>query len=168
MFRVAQTKVLRIYVNVPEQYAGETTPGVKASVVFASALGQAATGTLVRTADAIDPNSLTLLCEVDVDNADGKFLPGGYAQVHFDIVTPQPPLVIPGNSLIFRQAGPQVGVVDGDGIVHLNKIVIGRDLGNELEITSGIQLDDWVIVNPSDSLTDGQKVNVNTETKNAP
>jgi len=102
---------------------------------------------------------------VDVDNAEGKLLPGGYAQVHFDITTPNPPLVIPGNSLIFRQAGPQVGVVDDDGTVHLKKIVIGRDLGTSLEISSGIEADDQVIVNPSDSLADGQKVNVSTEQK---
>jgi multidrug efflux pump subunit AcrA (membrane-fusion protein) len=168
LFRVAQTRILRIYVNVPEQYAGETRPGVKASIVLASAPDQTVTGTLVRTADAIDPGSLTLLCEVDVANPSGELLPGGYAQVHFDIVTPNPPLVIPGNSLIFRQAGPQVGIVDEDGIVHLKKIVIGRDLGAQLEITSGIEPDDQLIVNPSDSLTDGQKVNVKTDTRKAP
>ena len=165
MFEIAQTKTLRIYVNVPEQYADEIRPGVKANIVLASSPAEPVAGTLVRTADAIDPTSLTLLSEVDVDNADGKLLPGGYAQVHFDIVTPHPPLVIPGNSLIFRQAGPQVGVVGGDGVVHLNKIVIGRDLGTSLEITSGVQPDDQVIVNPSDSLADGQKVNVTTDQK---
>ncbi len=168
LFRVAQTRILRVYVNVPEQYAGETRPGVKATVVLASSPGVPASGTLVRTADAIDPGSLTLLSEVDVDNADGNLLPGGYAQVHFNIITPNPPLVVPGNSLIFRQAGPQVGVVDGDGTVHLKKIVIGRDLGTQLEITSGIEADDQVIINPSDSLADGQKVNVTTDTKKAP
>jgi multidrug efflux pump subunit AcrA (membrane-fusion protein) len=165
LFRVAQTKILRVYVNVPEQYAGETRPGVKASVVLASALATPVTGTLVRTADAIDPSSLTLLCEVDVDNADGKLLPGGYAQVLFDINAANPPLVIPGNSLIFRQAGPQVGVVDDGGTVHLKKITIARDLGTSLEISSGIEADDQVIINPSDSLADGQKVNIKTEEK---
>jgi multidrug efflux pump subunit AcrA (membrane-fusion protein) len=168
LFRVAQTKVLRTYVNVPEQYAAETRPGVKATVVLASAPGDTLTGTIVRTADSIDPASLTLLTEVDVDNADGKHLPGGYAQVHFDIVTAHPPLVIPGNALIFRQAGTQVGTVDHDGTVKLKKIVIGRDLGTALEITDGITADDQVIVNPSDSLADGQKVNVTTNEKKAP
>jgi len=163
MFRVAQTKVLRIYVNVPEQYAAETTPGTKATVVLASAPGDSLAGTLVRTADSIDASSLTLLCEIDIDNADGKHLPGGYAQVHFDIVTDHPPLVVPGNTLIFRQAGPQLGVVDDDGTVHLKKITIGRDLGSSLEITDGIEPDDQVILNPSDSLTDGQKVNISPQ-----
>jgi len=167
LFTVAQTKILRVYVNVPEQYAPETRPGVKATVVLASSPGDTLTGTIVRTADAIDPASLTLLTEVDVDNADGKHFPGGYAQVHFDILTPHPPLVIPGNALIFRQAGPQAGVVDSDGTVHLKKIIIGRDLGTSLEITEGLNPDDQVIINPSDSLADGQKVNVTTNEKKA-
>jgi multidrug efflux pump subunit AcrA (membrane-fusion protein) len=162
LFAIAQTHTLRVYVNVPEQYADEIKPGIKAAVVLASAPGRSIEGTLVRTADAIDPASLTLLCEVDIDNADGSLLPGGYAHVNFDIVSAHPPLVVPGNCLIFREAGPQVGVVGDDGIVHLNKIVIGRDLGTSLEITSGVQPDDRVIVNPSDSLADGQKVRVMT------
>lgn len=168
LFRVAQTKILRIYVNVPEAYADETKPGIKAQVILASAPSNPATGTLVRTADAIDPNSLTLLTEVDVQNPDGVYLPGGYAQVHFDIVTARPPLVIPGNCLIFRAQGPQVGVVDGDGVVHIKNIKIGRDLGTKLEISEGIEDDDQVILNPSDSLTDGQKVNVKTEPAQPP
>jgi multidrug efflux pump subunit AcrA (membrane-fusion protein) len=160
LFRIAQTKLLRVYVNVPEQYAAEATPGVKATVLLASAPGDPLTGTIVRTADSIDPASLTLLTEIDVDNSDGKHLPGGYAQVRFDIVADHPPLVVPANTLIFRQAGPQLGVVDDDGIVHLKKITIGRDLGTALEITNGLEPDDQVILNPSDSLADGQKVNV--------
>jgi multidrug efflux pump subunit AcrA (membrane-fusion protein) len=165
LFRVAQTRTLRVYVNVPEQYANTTRPGVKATLVLASSPHEPVTGTLVRTADAIDPNSLTLLSEVDVDNAAGKLLPGGYAQVHFDIVASHPPLVIPGNALIFRQEGPQVGVVDGDGTVHLKKITIGRDMGTELEVATGIEASDQIIVNPSDSLADGQKVQIGQDDK---
>lgn len=161
LFRVAQTKVLRVYVNVPENYADEIVPGIKATLELASAPNHPVTGTLVRTADAIDPASLTLLSEVDVDNADGKLFPGGYAQVHFDIVTSHPPLVIPGNSLIFRAQGPQVGVVDSSNTVHLQNIKIGQDFGTKLEVVDGLNEDDLVIVNPSDSLADGQKVRVN-------
>jgi multidrug efflux pump subunit AcrA (membrane-fusion protein) len=160
LFRVAQTKTLRVYVDVPENYADQFVPGTKATLDLASAPNQTVAGKLVRTANAIDPASLTLLAEVDVDNADEKLLPGGYAQVHFDIQTSHPPLVIPGNSLIFRQQGTQVGVVGDDGIVHLRNIKIGRDLGTKLEVVDGIQPTDRVIVNPSDSLADGQKVNV--------
>jgi len=162
LFRVAQTKILRVYVNVPETYADEIVPGIRATLVLASAPNSPAEGKLVRTADAIDPTSLTLLSEVDVDNADGKLLPGGYAQVHFDIVTGHPPLVIPGNSLIFRAQGPQVGVVDSSNTAHLQTIKIGRDLGTKLEVTDGLKEEDQVIVNPSDSLADGQKVRIDT------
>jgi len=162
LFRIAQTKILRVYVNVPENYADEIVPGIKATLILASNPNTPATGKLVRTADAIDPSSLTLLSEVDVDNPEGKLLPGGYAQVHFDIVTSHPPLVIPGNSLIFRAQGPQVGVVDSSNTVHLQKITIGRDLGTKLEITDGIKDDDQIILNPSDSLADGQQVRVDT------
>jgi membrane fusion protein, multidrug efflux system len=163
LFSVAQIKTLRIYVNVPEQYAPEIVPGIEAKLDLASSPNGEVTGKVVRTADAIDPTSLTLLTEVDVDNANGKLLPGGYAQVHFDIINPHPPLVIPGNSMLFRQQGPQVGVVDDSQTVHLKTIKIARDLGTKLEIADGINADDSIIVNPSDSLTDGQKVNVDTQ-----
>jgi RND family efflux transporter MFP subunit len=163
LFRVAQTKTLRIYVNVPEHYADEVAPGTMATINLASAPNTPVKGKLVRTSEAIDPTSLTLLSEVDVDNADGKLLPGGYAQVHFDIVTTHPPLVIPGNSLIFRAQGPQIGVVDDSGTVQLKSIKIGRDLGTKLEVVEGLDEGDSVIVNPSDSLTDGQKVHTKVE-----
>jgi multidrug efflux pump subunit AcrA (membrane-fusion protein) len=163
LFRVAQTKTLRVYVNVPEHYADEIVPGISATLDLASSPNMPAHGKLVRTADAIDPTSLTLLSEVDVDNADGKLLPGGYAQVHFDIMTSRPPMVIPGNSLIFRAQGPQVGVVDDSNTVHLQAITIGRDLGTKLEVIDGLKEGDTVIVNPSDSLTDGQQVHTKME-----
>ncbi|MCE0497617.1 MAG: efflux RND transporter periplasmic adaptor subunit [Methylacidiphilales bacterium] len=166
MFRVAQTKTLRVYVNVPENYSDEIVPGITATLDLASSPGQKVTGTLTRTSQSIDPNSLTLLAEVDIPNADGKLLPGGYAQVHFDITTSHPPLVIPGNALIFRAQGAQVGVVDmDDNTVHLQNIKIGRDFGTKLEVVDGLQETDSVIVNPSDSLTDGAHVQVNDQSQ---
>jgi multidrug efflux pump subunit AcrA (membrane-fusion protein) len=165
MFRIAQIKTLRIYVNVPEQNADQTVPGIKANVELASNPNHTVVGKLVRTADAIDPTSLTLLAEVDVDNPEGTLLPGGYAQVHFDISNHNPPLIIPGNSLIFRQEGPQVGVVDDSNTVHIKNIKIGRDLGTKLEIVDGLDPNDQVIVNPSDSLEDGLKVQIDTSQK---
>lgn len=164
LFRIAQIDTLRVYVDVPENYADVTVPGVTARLELASAPNQTVTGKLVRTSSSIDASSLTLLAEVDVSNPDGKLLPGGYAQVHFDLITPHPPLVIPGNTLIFRAQGPQVGVVDpSTNTVHLKDIKIARDLGTKLEISSGIEPDDAIILNPSDSLTDGQKVQVSTD-----
>ena len=166
LFRVAQTNTLRIYVNVPENYSDEVRPGIEATLDLAASPGQKITGKLVRTSQAIDPTSLTLLAEVDVANADGKLLPGGYAQVHFDLTTEHPPLVIPGNALIFRAQGPQVGVVDTDSnTVHLKDIKIGRDFGTKLEIVSGLDENDSVIVNPSDSLTDGEKVQAKNQSE---
>jgi membrane fusion protein (multidrug efflux system) len=106
-----------------------------------------------------------LLAEVDVNNADSKLLPGGYAQVHFDLKEANPPLLIPGNALIFRAQGPQVGVVDSDNKVQLKDITIGRDFGTKLEVVRGLQAGDAVIVNPSDSLTTGLKVQVKKNDK---
>jgi RND family efflux transporter MFP subunit len=166
LFTIAQTNTLRVYVNVPEMYSEEMQPGVQAKLEMASNPGTQVTGTLVRNSQSIDPASLTLLVEVDVDNSDGKLLPGGYAQVHFDVQLPHPPLVLPGNCLIFRAQGTQVGVVDSDNIVHLKDIKIGRDFGTKIEVVGGIDASDDVIVNPSDSLSDGQKVQVAPESTN--
>jgi multidrug efflux pump subunit AcrA (membrane-fusion protein) len=160
LFSVAQTGTLRVYVTVPEHYSAEVVPGVKATISLASNPNETVPGTLVRTAKAIDPSSLTLLVEVDVDNADGKLLPGGYAQVHFDLKEDHPPLLIPGNALIFRAQGTQVGVVGPDNKVIVKDIKIGRDFGTKLEVLDGLSPDDQVIVNPSDSLTNGQQVQV--------
>jgi RND family efflux transporter MFP subunit len=159
---VAQTRILRVYVNVPENYSAEVVPGVTATVNLASDPNYNAKGTLVRTSDSIDPGSLTLLAEVDVENANGKLLPGGYAQVHFDLKDAHPPVLVPGNTLIFRAQGTQVGVVTSDNLVHLQDIKIGRDFGTKLEVVEGLQPTDNVILNPSDSLTEGLKVQVQT------
>jgi len=163
LFRVAQTKMLRVYVNIPENYSDEIVPGITATLDMASSPNEKVSGKLARTSQAIDPNSLTLLAEVDVPNPDGKLLPGGYAQVHFDITTAHPPLVIPGNALIFRAEGTQVGIVDSDNTVHLKDIKIGRDFGTKLEVIEGLNEDDSVVLNPSDSLTNGAKVQVKTQ-----
>jgi RND family efflux transporter MFP subunit len=168
LFRVAQTKLLRIYVSIPESYSDEIAPGIEATLNLASSPDKKVTGKLVRTSQSIDPNSLTLLAEVDVPNPDGKLLPGGYAQVHFDITTDHPPLVIPGNTLIFRAQGTQVGVVATDThTVHLKNIKVGRDFGTKLEVTDGLEESDSVILNPSDSLAEGARVEVKTQAQPA-
>ena len=168
LFSVAQVQTLRIYVTVPESYAAAVVPGVTANVTLASNPNQSVPGTLVRTSSSIDPSSLTLLAEVDVANADGKLLPGGYAQVHFDLKEAHPPMLIPGNALIFRAQGTQVGVVGDDNVVTIKDIKVGRDFGTKLEVVDGLQPNDQVIVNPSDSLTNGTKVKVKQQDKPAP
>ena len=159
LFEMEQTDVLRVYVQVPEAYSHLAAPGEKASIQLASSPNQKVEGTLVRTAEAIDPTSQTILTEVDVPNGDGKLYPGGYAQVYFNFKTGDPTLVVPGNSLIFRAQGPQLGLVDPrTHLVHLQDIKIGRDLGNRIEVVDGLKATDEVIVNPSDSLSEGAKV----------
>ena len=160
LFQIAQTNTLRVYAQVPEVYSEEMIFGLPAKIEMAANPGQTVTGTLVRTSKAIDPTSLTLLVEVDVDNRDGKLFPGGYAQVRFDLMLPHPPLVLPGNTLIFRAQGTQVGVVGSDNVVHLKDIKIGRDFGTKIEVERGVGPEDQVVLNPSDSLGDGQKVRI--------
>jgi RND family efflux transporter MFP subunit len=159
LFEMEQTNILRVYVQIPEAYSHLAVPGGKAEIQLASSPNQRVEGTLVRTAEAIDPTSQTILTEVDIPNADGKLYPGGYAQVYFDFKTGAPTLVVPGNSLIFRAQGPQLGLVDPKtNLVHLQDIKIGRDLGNRIEVEDGLKATDEVIVNPSDSLSEGAKV----------
>ncbi len=161
LFEIEQTSVLRVYTNIPEAYGHLAVPGQAAMVQFASTPDQKIKGTLTRTAKAIDPASLTLLTEVDVPNADGKLFPGGYAQVYFDFTTSHPSLVVPGNTLIFRAQGTQVGVVDSKThLVHLENIKIGRDLGNRIVVVDGLEASDQVIVNPSDSISEGAEVHI--------
>ena len=122
--------------------------------------GQKFLGTVVRTADAIDPGTRTLNTEVDVPNRDAKLLPGSFGQVHFATGNAVPTMTVPVNAMLFRAQGAQVAVVDRDGKVHLHAINIGRDFGTTLEILGGVETTDRIITNPSDSLEEGQKVNV--------
>jgi RND family efflux transporter MFP subunit len=168
LFQIEQTDILRVYVSVPEVYSDLVLPGTTAQVELASTPGQNVQGVLARTSKAINPNSLSLLTEVDVPNANGQLFPGGYAQVHFNFPTKHPAILIPGNALIFRSDGPQVGIVDPHtNLVHLQSIKIGRDLGVRMEIVQGLEKDDLVIVNPSDSLSDGTKVRIQLQIASA-
>jgi RND family efflux transporter MFP subunit len=163
LFRLADVTTLRVFVNVPERFSALMQPGVMAEVEFAAEPNHKYPGKLTRTTEAIDPGTLTLTTEIDVENREKTLLPGGYARVTFNLVTPQPPLLIPGNTLIFRAQGAQVGIVDpATSTVQLKDIKIGRDFGTNLEILDGISATDLVIVNPSDSLTTGMKVETKT------
>ena len=134
--------------------------GLPADLHIAEFPGRTFTGKVVHTSGAIDPASRTLLTEVQVPNPKGELLPGAYAQVTFHIKGAVTPLVVPGNTLIFRSSGPEVAVVDANNAAHLRKVTIGRDFGNSLEVISGLREDDSVILNPSDSLQDGTLVSV--------
>jgi len=160
MFNIARVDPLRVYVSVPQAYAPMMKPGVKAVVTLQEFPGQKFAGTVVRTADAIDTGTRTLNTEVDVPNKDGKLLAGSFGQVHFATGNSVPQITIPVNAMLFRAEGAQAAVVGPDGKVALRSIVIGRDFGNSIEILGGIEPTDQVIINPSDSLENGQQVNV--------
>jgi len=160
LFRLAETSTLRVYANVPETYAPDIAPGVSADVEVPEVAGQKFPGQVVRTAGAIDPGTRTLLTEVRVPNPKGMLVPGEFGEVTFHLRSSRPTVVIPSNTLLFRAQGPQVALVKGEGRVHLQSIQLGRDFGNSLEVLSGLQSEDSVISNPSDSITEGVLVDV--------
>ena len=160
LFDLARVDPLRVYVSVPQAYAPSMKVGVKAAVTLQEFPGQKFTGIVVRTADAIDPATRTLNTEVDVPNKDGKLLPGSFGQVHFAVGSPVQRITIPVNAMLFRAEGPQVGVVGNDNKVQLRSITIGQDYGATLEILGGLDVNDRIIINPSDSLESGQQVRV--------
>src|ERR1700682_4917365 len=167
LFDIARVDPIRVYVSVPQAYAPNMKAGMKATVTLQEFPGQKFTGTVARTADAIDPATRTLNTEVDVPNKDGKLLPGSFGQVHFATGSSVQRITIPVNAMLFRAEGPQVAVVDKDSKVELRPITIGRDFGATLEILGGLEVSDQIIINPSDSLEEGQKVHVATPNQGA-
>lgn len=160
MFHIAQTDTLRVYVNVPQEYSQGVKPGqTEADIVLAEFPGRRFTGKLVRTADAINVTTRTLLVEVDVPNPTSTLFTGSYAEVHLKVASQNPTYIIPSNTLLFRTRNLQVGVVE-DGKARLKNVTPGHDFGNEIEIVAGLNDSDQVIVNPSDSLVDGEPVQV--------
>jgi RND family efflux transporter MFP subunit len=159
LFRIQAIQTLRIYVAVPETYVPSIHIGATAAVTLDEYPGQKFLGTLVRTDNAINAASRTLRVEVDVDNADEKLLPGAYSFVHFTLPGSKSTVTIPANTLLFRSEGLRVGVVRG-GTADLVPIAIGRDYGDKVEVVSGLSGTDQVILNPSDSLMSGTKVQV--------
>jgi RND family efflux transporter MFP subunit len=159
LFDLAATKRLRVYVNVPQANSLAARQGNPAVLTLNEYPGRAFHGKIVRTAEAIDPASRTLLTEVDVDNPTGELLPGAYVMAHFKLGAKLSGVVLPANTLIFRSEGLRVAVVRG-GKAELVPVTMGRDFGNEVEIVSGVSREDEVIENPSDSLTSGAQVRV--------
>ncbi len=163
LFDIAKVDPLRVYVSVPQSYAPAIKNGMEAWVTLQEIPGEKFKGTVARTAEAIDPTTRTLLTEVDVPNRDGRLLPGSFGEVHFTTGINAKKLTIPINTMLFRQEGPRVAVVDSDGKVHLRAITIGKDYGTTLEIIGGLEAGDRVVVNPADSLEEGQQVRVAPE-----
>lgn len=160
LFTLAQTDPLRVYVNVPEAYAPAIRAGLPAYLELTQYPGRKFEGKVVRTAEAIDLASRTLLTEVDVPNHAGELLPGGYAQVHLAVQVSGEHVQVPVNALLFRAEGLRAVVVDANHKIRLQPLTIGRDYGNALEVLQGLSASDWIVLNPADSLEEGQQVNV--------
>jgi len=169
LFHLQALGTLRVYVNVPQVYSQTVRHGGKIDLSFAEYPGRTFQGTLVRTADAIDPASRTLLVEIDVDNRRGELMPGALAQVHFKTPRIAPTFIVPASVLIFRREGLRIGiVVEGrdreDGkettIAHIVPVIIGEDDGATVQIVSGLGANDKVIQNPPDSIIEGERVTV--------
>ena len=160
LFHVAAINKLRVFVNVPQVYSHATKPGIKADLTLPEIPGRRFEGTLVRTADAIDPATRTLLVEVDVVNSTGLLFPGAYTEVHFKIKSNGSTLIIPSNSLVFRSEGLRVPIVVNGNRTAMVPVTLGRDFGNTVEVLSGLSDDALVIANPPDSLVDGEIVRV--------
>lgn len=160
LFTVAQVDPIRVYVDVPEIYAPSVRRGAAATIELPSLPGQHFSGKVARTADAIDPATRTLRTEIDVPNPKGQLFPGSYGQVHFAVNVQTARLSVPVNALLFRAEGPRAAVVGKDGKVHLKAVIIGQDYGTDVEILEGLQPSESIVLNPSDSLEDGQQVHV--------
>jgi len=157
LFAMAQSDPLRVYVQLPQAYAQNVKQGQDVIVTQAELPGQQFHGSIANISGAIDVPTRSLQIEVRLPNPDDKLRPGAYVQVSLPAAV-RAPLLVPGNALLFRSEGPRVAVVDGNGNVNLRKIVIAQDLGQSLEIESGIESTDKIIINPSDSIADGDHV----------
>ncbi len=160
LFRVADTHRLRIYVQVPQPYAAQIRAGVSASLEFTDHPGRHYSATVASTAHALDAVSRTLQVELQIDNSSGELLPGSYVQVTFSLPPSAATLRVPVNAVIFRGKAPQVATVDDAHRVRLRDIAAGRDFGTEIEVLAGIGANDTLILNPPDSIEDGQQVRV--------
>lgn len=160
LFHVAAIDKLRVFVQVPQTYSHEAVPGVKADLTLPELPGRRFTGTLVRTAKAIDPVTRTLTVEVDVPNTQSLLFPGAYTEIHLRVSSSTPALLIPATSLLFRSQGLRVPVVENGNRVHLVPVTLGKDFGNSVEVLAGLSADASIVANPPDSLVDGEMIRI--------
>jgi RND family efflux transporter MFP subunit len=159
LFHIAQPGILRVYVNVPEEYSRGIKVGMTADLSLAEFPERKFQGKLVRTADDINLTTRTLLIEIDVDNPTGTLLTGSYAEVHLAVPQQASTFLIPVNTLLFRTEGLRVAIVK-DGKVVLTAVTPGHDFGNEIEVVAGVKAGDQIIINPPDSIVSGQQVQI--------
>jgi RND family efflux transporter MFP subunit len=162
IFDISAVSTLRVYVNVPQVYSPDAKDGTIATLTLPQYPGKNFEGKLVRSSDAVDPTTRTLLAEVDVPNKGGELLPGSYTEVHLHTSNPAPALIVPVSALILGTDGLHLGVVDSNSVAHLVRVTSGRDMGSTVEILNGLDPHARVITNPTDSITDGERVRVVT------
>jgi RND family efflux transporter MFP subunit len=167
LFHIAQPGVLRVYVNVPEEFSQQTRPGLTAEMKLAEFPGRMFAGKLVRTAEAINYTTRTLLVEVDVNNPSGELLSGAYAEVHFKVPGQATTYIVPVDTLLFRKEGLNVAIVE-NGKAKLVPVVAGHDFGTSIEIVSGLKGNESVIESPPDSIVTGETVQIAQPTATPP
>lgn len=160
LFRVSNIGIVRIYIEVPGIYVPEARPGVQVTLDVPGYPGRLFHGRIVRTANALDLNTRTLMVEVDIENSKGELLPGSYAQVHLKLPMKHPALIIPVSALMFRSEGLRVVTLDSQNRAHLEPITVGRDWGTRIEVLTGLNPGERIIDSPPDSIVEGEKVNV--------
>ncbi len=160
LFSIAQNTTLRIQIDVPQSEAVNIQDGQKASIDVKERLGREYAGTVVRSAGSLDSAARTMLTEVQIDNRDGSLLPGMYAQVKFTLAEPHTSLITPTSSLVIDRNGMHVVTIQNGRTIHLAPVVIGKDMGTQVEILSGIRASDTLVASPSDLLHEGQNVEV--------
>lgn len=168
LFDMARVDPLRVFTSVPQAYAPFIKVGAKTAITLQEFPGEKFVATVARTAEAIDTNTRTLLTEVDVPNKDGRLLPGSFGEVHFAVGVNVNKVTVPVNAMLFRAQGAQVAVVGPNNKVELRQINIGHDYGTTLEVLSGVEANERVVINPPDSLESGQQVNVAQAPGNQP
>ena len=162
LYRMAQDDPIRIFVDVPQSAAPDLMKiGIPAKILTGAASGQSISGAITRTSDAIDPRARTFRAELDIPNPDGRLVSGEYVQVAFDLQN-NGMSQVPAAALVFATSGPRVAVVGPDGTVRFQPVTIGRDDGNEVELSSGVTDGERLVLNISNQIVAGQKVQVSS------
>jgi RND family efflux transporter MFP subunit len=167
LFQIAAINKLRVFISVPQIYSQAAVPGLTADLTFAEFPGRRFQGKLVRTSRSIDPLARTLNVEVDVDNTKGELLPGAYTEVHLKLKESIRTMTIPVSALLFRREGLRVAVAESNNTAELVPVTLGRDFGDFAEITTGLTGQERIISNPPDSIIDGERLNIQTEKRQA-
>jgi RND family efflux transporter MFP subunit len=168
LFSIVQSDVLRVYVFAPQENAPSIHEGLSAKIILQEYPGQEFDGTITRTAGALDPQSRTMQVEVQVPNHDGKLYAGMYGQVKFVLVDENAPIVVPANAFVFRTEGAQVATLENNDRIHWQKIRVGRDFGDRIEVLDGLNENTKVVMNPTDDLREGIQVAVKSAEESKP